>query len=272
MPAPPLPRSYLFVPGNRPERFAKALAAGADAVIVDLEDAVPTAEKDAARAAVASWLSPARPVLVRVNAVDTVHFRADLELCRHAGVAGVVLPKAERLDDPDLLAVTDATKPLLPLIETAQGLWNAPAIARTAGVQRLLFGSIDFQGDLNIRGDDGDQLLFFRSQLVWVSRVAGLGSPVDGVTTAINDAALVRADTLRARRLGFGGKLCIHPRQLAVVHAGFAPDAEELAWANRVLAAAAEADGAAVAVDGRMVDRPVVQRAEEILAEAARKA
>lgn len=268
-----LPRSYLFVPGNRPERFDKALAAGADAVIVDLEDAVPAAEKDAARAAVASWLSPARPVLVRVNAMDTAHFRADLGLCRHAGVAGIVLPKAEQLDDPGLLAVLDATtKPLLPLIETARGLWDAPAIARTPRVQRLLFGSIDFQVDLGIRGDDGDQLLFFRSQLVWVSRVAGLGPPVDGVTTAIDDAALVRADTARAHRLGFGGKLCIHPRQLAPVHAGFGPDAEETAWANRVLTAAAAAGGAAVAVDGRMVDRPVIRRAEEIVAEAARRA
>ena len=244
MAVPFLPRSYLFVPGNRPERFDKALAAGADAVIIDLEDAVPPAEKDAARAAAAAWLSPARPVLVRVNAMDTAAFPADLELCRHAGVVGVVLPKAERLDDPDLLGIIGATKPLLPLIETALGLWNAPAIARTPGVQRLLFGSIDFQVDLGIRGDDGDQLLFFRSQLVCVSRVAGLSPPVDGVTTAIDDAALVRADTLRARRLGFGGKLCIHPRQLPVVHAGFGPDAEEIAWANRVLTAAAGAGGA----------------------------
>lgn len=268
----PIPRSYLFVPGNRPERFPKALAAGADAVIVDLEDAVPAGEKDLARTALAGWLSPAHPVLVRINAMDAPAFRDDLELCRQPGVAGIILPKAERLDDPTLRGLLGPTRPLLPLIETARGLWNAHAIASTPNVRRLLFGSIDFQVDLNVRGDDGDQLLFFRSQLVLVSRVAGIEPPVDGVTTAIDDADLIRADTLRARRLGFGGKLCIHPRQLAPVHAGFAPDAAECAWAGRVLAAAVRSDGAAVAVDGKMVDRPVVQQAEEIVAEMARRA
>ena len=262
----PVPRSYLFVPGNRPERFDKALAAGADAVIVDLEDAVPEAEKDSARAAVARWLAPEKPVLVRINATGASAFRDDLELCRHPGVAGIVLPKAEALDEQ----LTDMAKPILPLIETAQGLWSVLAVASTPGVQRLLFGSIDFQVDLGIAGEE--ELGFHRAQLVLASRVAGVLPPVDGVTTAINDDALIRADTLRARRLGFGGKLCIHPKQLAAVHAGFAPTADEVAWAGRVRDAAAAAGGAAVAVDGKMVDRPVILRAEEILAEAARRA
>ena len=137
--------------------------------------------------------------------------------------------------------------------------------------EKIKFGSIDFQVDLNITGE-GEELLFFRSQLVLVSRVAGIASPVDGVTTAMDDPAVIRADALRAKRLGFGAKLCIHPRQLAALHAGFSPDDEEVAWANRVLAAAASANGAAVAVDGKMVDRPVVQKAEEIVARTVRRA
>lgn len=262
----PIPRSYLFVPGNRPERLDKALAAGADAVIIDLEDAVPEAEKASARAAIDRWLSPEKPVLIRINAAGAREFRDDLELCRHPGVAGIVLPKAETLDEQ----LTDMAKPILSLIETAQGLWNALSIARTPGVQRLCFGSIDFQVDLGIAGEE--ELGYHRAQLVLVSRVAGILPPVDGVTTAITDDAVIRADTLRAKRIGFGGKLCIHPKQLAAVHAGFAPTADEIAWAGRVRDAMAAAGGAAVAVDGKMVDRPVMLRAEEILAEAARRA
>jgi citrate lyase subunit beta/citryl-CoA lyase len=132
-----------------------------------------------------------------------------------------------------------------------------------------VFGSIDFRLDLDLRGEE-DELLPFRSQLVLVSRVAGIGSPVDGVTVALDDEAVLRADSERGRRLGFGAKLCIHPRQAATVNACFSPTADEVAWATRVIAAAAGSGGAAVAVDGRMVDRPVVARAERILAEIAR--
>jgi citrate lyase subunit beta/citryl-CoA lyase len=262
-------RSYLFVPGNRPERFDKACAAGADAVIVDLEDAVPPAEKDAARAAVAQWLSPQQPVLVRINGADSTWFERDLDLCGLPGVAGIVLPKAERVDD--IVRLTERGAPLvLPLIETAQGMWNAHAVAQARGVQRLMFGSIDFQLDAGIDGE-GEELLYFRSQLVLVSRIAGLQPPVDGVTVSIDDAAQLNADTQRARRLGFGGKLCIHPKQVAGVNQCFMPGAEEIDWAHRVLRAAAEADGAAVALDGKMVDLPVIRKAEDIVREAARR-
>lgn len=266
---PAIARTYLFVPGNRPERFEKACAAGADAVIVDLEDAVPPADKDAARAAVAQWLSPQLPVLVRINGADSAWFERDLVLCGLPGVAGIVLPKAERVDD--IARVIDRGAPaVLPLIETAQGMWNAHALAQAHGVQRLMFGSIDFQLDAGIDGED-EELLYFRSQLVLVSRVAGIQAPVDGVTVAIDDAQRLRADTLRARRFGFGGKLCIHPKQVAGVKQCFAPSADELAWARRVLQAAEQADGAAVALDGKMVDLPVIRKAEEIVREAGRK-
>lgn len=264
-----LPRSYLFVPGHRPELYAKACAAGAGAVIVDLEDAVPPEAKLAARAALAAWLSPAQPVLVRINAVGSECFDADLALCRLPGVAGIVLPKAD-----DAAAIEHIARhlprpvPVLPLIETALGLWNAEAVARAAQVQRLIFGSIDFQLDTGIEGED-EELLFARSRLVLVSRVFGLAPPVDGVSTAIDDAAAVTADARRARRLGFGAKLCIHPCQIAPVHAAFAASAEELTWARRVVAAAEACGGAAVALDGRMVDLPVILKARDMLARTA---
>lgn len=265
----PVARSYLFVPGNRHERFDKACAAGADAVIVDLEDAVPPAEKMAAREALARWLSPAQPVLVRINSADSAWFADDLSLCALPGVAGIVLPKAERFDDVAHV-VSRGAQVVLPLVETAQGFWNAHALAQTRGVQRLMFGSIDFQLDMGIDGEL-EELLYFRSQLVLVSRVAGIQAPVDGVTVAIDDAEQLRADTQRARRLGFGGKLCIHPKQVAAVNRYFSPGEDEIAWARRVLQAAAAAKGAAVALDGKMVDLPVIRKAEEIVTEAERR-
>lgn len=265
------PRSYLFVPGDRPERIPKALASGADAVIVDLEDAVGPDAKTQARAAVARALPAERPVLIRVNGPDTPWFQDDLEVCGKSGVAGVVLPKAERAEHVRAVAGRFGDDlPILPLIESAQGMVNAQAIAHAGFVERLLFGTLDLQAELGITGD-ADELLYFRSHLVLVSRVADILAPVDGVTTAIDDAELLRADTLRARRLGFGAKLCVHPKQVAPVNALFSPTAEELAWARRVVAAAEAARGAAVALDGKMVDRPVLLRAQAILSAAGRE-
>jgi citrate lyase subunit beta/citryl-CoA lyase len=261
----PVPRSYLFVPGNRPGRFAKACAAGAHAVIVDLEDAVPEEEKAAARAALATWLTAAQPVLVRINGPETEWFPEDLRLCKSPGIAGILLPKTERVEH---LRSIDAEvgKPILPLIESAQGFWNVLEIARSPSVERLVFGSIDFQLDLAMQAEE-EELLYFRSQLVLASRVAGIDAPVDGVSVAIENPEQLRVDTLRARRLGFGGKLCIHPKQVAHVNNCFRPSADQVAWARRVVEAASAAKGAAVAVDGKMVDRPVILKAEAILRE-----
>ncbi len=253
-------RSCLFVPANRPDRFAKARASGADCVIVDLEDAVAPADRAAARAHLAAWLSPAHPVLVRINAAGTEWFPEDLLLCGIPGVAGVVLPKAERAED--IASIPHAA--VFPIVESARGFWNVAALAHAPRVERLMFGSVDFQVDLGIHGD-GEELLHFRSQLVLVSRVAGLQPPVDGITAVFDSPDPVRADTLRARRLGFGGKLCIHPKQVAAVNECFAPTPDEAAWARRVIKAAANSGGAAVAMDGEMIDRPVLARAEEIL-------
>ena len=262
-----LHRSYLFVPGNRPERFDKACATAAHAVIIDLEDAVPGAEKNAARTATIAWLSADHPVIVRINAADTEWFAEDLALCRLPGVAGIILPKAEQPDQIARVAQAGATA-ILPLIESALGFHHVEMLARCPHVLRLIFGTIDFKLDLGIDGER-DELLYFRSQLVLVSKQAGLQSPVDGVTLAINDAAQIDDDTRYGRRIGFGAKLCIHPQQVAAVNAAFLPSAAELAWAQRVVAAAHASQGAAVALDGKMIDRPVILQARQTIADAA---
>lgn len=262
-------KTFLFVPGNRPERFDKACAAGADAVILDLEDAVAPPGKDAARDAVRRWLEEGGRAWLRVNGTDTPWHEADLALLGLSGVLGVLLPKAERSGELQALArLVRAGTPLVPLVETALGLWNARELASVVGVQRLAFGSVDFQVDLSIQGD-GDELLFARSQLVLASRAAGVLPPIDGVTVAIDDDDLLQADVARARRLGFGGKLCIHPRQVPAIQAGFRPSAADLEWARRVLQVADAAGEDAVRLDGKLVDKPVIDRARALLQEVA---
>lgn len=265
-----LPRAYLFVPADRTERIAKAWASGADAVIVDLEDAVAPEAKPRARDALAAVLDEAAPVIVRINAAGTPWFDDDLELCRHPGVAAVMLPKADGIDA--VCAVVETTfKDVLPIIESARGVEEARSVARVPGVVRLAFGSIDLALDLGIDCDpEGSEieLLWFRSQVVLASRLAALAAPIDGVSLAIDDAVRLRTDAERGRRLGFGAKMCIHPKQVSAVQAAFTPSDERVAWAQRVCAAFAAVAGAAVAVDGQMIDRPVYERALAILRSA----
>lgn len=265
-------RSYLFVPATRPDRVDKALASGADAVIVDLEDAVAPAEKSAAREAAARALSQTAPVFVRVNGPDTEWFEQDLELCAKVRARGVMIPKTEspaqvRHAVERLVAGTA----IIPLIETAQGFAGVNALCAAPQVQRVALGTIDFQLDLGVTGER-DELLYFRSGVVLASRLARIQPPLDGVTVEFNDPQVVREDTLYAKRLGFGGKLCIHPKQIGPVNDCYRPSADEIAWAQRIVDAAVAAKGAAVAVDGKMVDRPVILKAEEILRESKRAA
>ncbi len=272
MTTPRVPRSYLFVPASRPERIGKAIAAGADAVIVDLEDAVAPDAKAAARAGLGEPWSALQAqadaagvtLLVRINGADTTYFADDVEFCCAHDVREVVLPKADKSALAALRAVLPAT-PCCALMETAAGFADLASVARGPAVSRLLFGSIDLMFDLDV-GDDDAPLHHFRSELVMHSRAAGLPAPVDGVCTAIGAAEALAADTARARRFGFGAKLLIHPNQVDGVHAALAPSAQELAWARRVVDQAAAAQGAAIAVDGKMVDRPVLERAQRIVA------
>ena len=268
-------RSFLFVPGNRPERFDKALASPADGVIVDLEDAVPAAAKAAARVALATawqqWPAAQRArLVVRINAAQTADHLDDLAwLHLLPGLPVVMLPKAEQLSD--LTGVQGALGMpapfLIPIIESAEGLANVDALARCPGVLRLAFGNLDFQADLGMAcGADEAELVPARFAIVLASRRAGLAAPIDGVTTDTKDMARVQTDAARSLRFGFGAKLCIHPLQAAAVHTAFAPTAAQIDWAQRVLQAEAAAGGGAFTVDGRMVDPPVLKLARQCLA------
>ena len=299
----PAPRSYLFVPGDRPERYAKALASGADAIVLDLEDAVAPAAKPAARAAIAAWLasSPdAHRAVVRINDESTPWFADDLRMLAAArgrwqvsgvtdttavsgsgfgaadGGPAVMCPKAERIETLAALRAQCPQAAVLALIESARGVLAAPVLAAAPGVQRLVFGTLDYALDLDLDLDAWPEPIALdaaATAIALASRAAGLAAPVAGVTVQIDDETRLRSDLARARALGFGAKLCIHPRQIAGVHAALSPSADDIAWARRVMTAVDGADGASgppgvLQLDGRMVDRPVIERARRLLARA----
>lgn len=253
-------RAPLFVPANRPDRFTKAAASRADAVILDLEDAVSPSEKDLARQCLDCSFTEL-PVIVRINAVNTPWFEYDLAAVRALPIAGVMLPKAE---EPGAVAgVCDSLTghaPVIALLEDARGLSEARRIATVPGVARLAFGSIDFCADLGC-AHLRDALLPARLELVLASRLAGIAAPLDGVTEQVDDSALTFDDAAHARSLGMTGKMCVHPLQISAILRAFTPALTEIDWAKRVLASG---DGA-VMVDGAMVDEPVRRRARSIL-------
>jgi len=262
--------AWLFVPGDRPDRFERAWAAGADRVIVDVEDGVAPQHKDEARAAIAAWLTPERPVFVRVNGAESPWFAADLAALCRPGLSGIMLPQSEdsrviRQVARALAALPDAV--IVPLIETASGVYRARRLASASPrVERLAFGALDLALDLGMApAPDEWELLPMRVALVLASRVAGVKPPIDGVTVDITDTMRLRAASTTARRLGFEGKLAIHPNQIPIIHSAFAPSLDEVAWARRVVAAFDTTSAGVVAVDGMMVDRPVVERARHIL-------
>ncbi len=267
-------RSFLFVPGNRPDRYEKAARSGADAIVLDLEDAVPLAEKAAARQQVAAAMPvlalTGTPVVVRINATSQREGMLDLQwLASVAGLTGIMVAKAERREDVAAVAAASPGVPLLPLIESAAGLDALGEIASGPSVARLVVGHLDFMADTGMHcSRDERELTPLRFAVAMATRRSGLAPAVDGVTVAIHDEALLKDDVLRMLRFGFGGKLCIHPRQVETVHEHLAPAAEEVAWARRVLEADANHGGAAVQVDGRMVDAPVVAQARRLLLRA----
>ena len=273
-------RSFLFVPANRPERYVKALASGADAVIVDLEDAIAPTDKLLARQtllrAVADLDAAVRGrLLVRINAAGTPWHADDLAALGglvSMGVAAVMLSKAESPDTlADVAAAVGPACALLPLIESVAGLDALDALAASPQVLRLAFGHLDFQADAGLAcGLDESELTPVRLALVLASRRAALAAPVDGISPGTQDTAQLALDAARSRRGGFGGKLCIYPAQVAVVNAAFAPSAQELDWARRVQAAFTTAGGGVFSLDGRMVDSPVLRLAQRTLAQAAR--
>jgi citrate lyase subunit beta/citryl-CoA lyase len=234
-----------------------------------LEDAVAVGDKDAARAAVDDYLDRCgAPVVVRVNGTDTPWHDADLTMiCRHR--AAVMIPKAHSA--AHVAGVTERLAvgtPAVVLIETAAGVCAAAQICGVPAVVRAAFGSIDLSAELGVDPDQASALQYARSAVVFGSAAAGRPAPLDGVTTELGDASRLRRDLSHAVTLGFGGKLCIHPQQIATVHEGFAPSPREVEWARKVTAVAVT--GKACVVDGKMVDKPVVDRAARILLRANR--
>ena len=286
-------RSYLFAPGNHPRRVEKAFTLGADAVILDLEDAVAVSEKEAARKPVAAALAARKGAgsrgYVRVNAMGTPFCFRDLTEVIGKGVDGIVLPKVESAADLHaidwLLANLERERnlqvgslDLIPIIETSWGVSRIERVlqARTLKpysgvwrVRRVAFGAADYSQDVGLSpAPDEAELEYARARVVLASRAAGLDGPLDSPWFRLKDADGYRNAIARSRRSGFQGRLCIHPDQIGPANEGYAPTVEEIAAAERIVTAfrAAEAAGAAaIQVDGQMVDYPIVQRAERLL-------
>jgi citrate lyase subunit beta/citryl-CoA lyase len=256
-------RSYLFAPGHNAKLLGKVFDAGADAVMLDLEDAVPPDAKAAARALVAQALAE-REGWVRINAVRTPTCEADLAAV--AGVtAGIRIPKVQSAEDVQWVAERAPGTPLICAIESARGVLAAAEIATVEGVRHLSMGGVDLRRDLNA-GDGNLQTLYVRSHLVVVSRAAGLAPPVDSVYPHLADETGLREQADFARSLGFFGKSAIHPRQLPTLHDVFTPSEEDLAWAQEVIDGFERSGGEALQLpSGEFVDVPVAERARRLL-------
>lgn len=290
MPDRPPPRSYLYAPGTSERILAKVLDAGADVVVLDLEDAVEASRKLTAREAVAAFLDEHQgrvspEIHVRVNGGQYGFDTDDVSGVLRAGLAALRVPKC---DSPRTLRLLDTILTNLererglphgvgvyPILESAAGIEHAAEIAASPRVVRLCFGATDFLADIGARGDaHGPATVYARSRMVVASRVAGIGAPVDSVHTSLRDLDGLRSGAVLAREMGFFGKSVIHPDQLDVVHEVFTPDEGELAWARRVLEAyeRARSDGeAALSLDGEFIDPAVVSRARGVLALARRE-
>ena len=287
-------RSYLFAPGDNEKLLGKVFDAGADAVVLDLEDAVTPDRKPQARQMVADVLrtraGPLRPrIYVRINAVSTTLWQEDIQAIVHPTVQGIRVAKAESaahlqqvsdaLDQAEpQVGIAVGTIRLVPTIESAIGFFAAAEMARLPRVEVFSFGAADFCHDIGADPDEMEtQTLFARSQLVLLSRAAGLNPPIASVYKQLKDDDGLRATTEAARRLGFFGRSCIHPSQLATIHEVFTPSAAQIAAARATVAAFEEAmrEGrAALALaDGQFIDRPIVERARAVvaLAEALEK-
>ena len=281
-------RSLLFAPGNHPRKVAKVFAAGADAVILDLEDAVAIAEKAATRAAIVAALTTERHcrAFIRVNAMTTTFCHGDLAAIVVPGLDGIVLPKVEapwQLKAADWLigalererGLPQGAIDLIPIIETGAGVAAVREIAASGTrVRRLAFGAGDYSVDMNLPWTrDEAEMGHARATIAVASRAAGLAPPLDTVFTDLRDREGFAASARRALGMGYQGKMCIHPDQVSIANDVFTPSAAEVARAQAVVAAfaAAEAAGSAsIQLDGQFIDYPIVERARRVLATMAR--
>ncbi|MCR9276506.1 MAG: CoA ester lyase [Pseudomonadaceae bacterium] len=266
------PRSLLFVPGSRPERFVKAIAAGADLVCIDLEDAVGPGQKDEARTAVVSFLAESPDnVGVRINALNSELgvFDAAALLAADFSPAFVMLPKVEDAGPiswaSDLFAESVR---IIPIIESARGLANAHGICEQDRVSEVLFGAVDYSAELGCTLS-WDALFYARITLINAA-VCGDATLLDAPWIDVADASGLAEEVRRTRALGMPARAAIHPSQIPVIHAALAPSVAELEYARRVVDAFETADGGAALLDGKLIERPVVESARRTLARADR--
>ena len=276
-------RTFLFVPGNHPRKLEKVFDSGADAVIIDLEDAVAIAEKPQTRAvAIAALKKPHKSRgYIRVNAVDTEFCFQDLQNIVGPWLDGIVLPKVESVSDYHMVdwvlgnlerdtGMQVGSIDLMPIIETAQGLAAAREIAACGGrIKRLSFGAGDYTRDLNLQWTFGEgEIAAARSELVLASRLANIEPPIDTVFIHIKEHDHFATSARKGREFGFQGKLCIHPNQVEATHAAYTPTEEEAVWARKIIASFVEAEkqgSASIQVDGYFVDYPIVEKAQAIV-------
>jgi len=264
-------RSFLFVPGARYDRFGKAVAAGADAVIIDLEDAVLPADKDKARNETLTWLGAwrGRHLGLRINSPRTAFGCADLAALANSGATAradfLIVPKAETAVDLEIVAEALGRKiPLIAIIESGRALSNAYEIAKQAS-GGVLFGGVDYSASLGADLSDWDAMLTARGTIAAACGAAGVPAyDVPYLDTA--DTHGLIASTRKAKAMGFSGRACIHPGQVEAVNAAYTPSAEEIANARAVLAAMEPAGGGVALHKGKMIDRPVILAAERLLA------
>ncbi|MAL90215.1 MAG: CoA ester lyase [Pseudomonas sp.] len=266
-------RSALFVPGNRPERFAKALASASDTIIIDLEDAVDDENKTEARENIHRFLAqnPDASVVVRINSATHVEHLDDLALCAsNAQIKAVILPKAESRRQVDQVA--DTGKAVWPLIESAEGMAQLDDIAQAHNVERLTYGALDMAVDLGLKaGTPAAERMFdqVRFAMVLASARYKLAAALETVFPNISDVEGLKAFAENALCMGMGGMLCIHPAQAAVANEAFSPTAEEIIWAQEIIEVAKTAP-AAFRLNGKMVDAPVIAHAARILRNAGK--
>lgn len=257
-------RSFLFVSALRVDQVFKALESSADEVILDLEDAVSKDDKTQARENLRD-LQPPRNCIVRINNFGSSDFAYDLDsVARYSWLKAIILPKVESSEDVRQTreGLENRTE-VIALVESALGIENVKEIAQS-GVSRLAFGSIDYSVQMGT--EPNDLLLAYpRSRLVVASAARSLPPPIDGPTRNFLDLETLKTETVLARTLGMGGKFCIHPKQLRIVQQCFAALPSELSWAKMVLDALAKSPSGVFAVDGQMIDAPLIARAKEIV-------
>jgi len=280
-------RTALFVPGNRPDRVDKAVKTNADAVIIDLEDAVVLTEKEASRSKVRDKIleHAERKIIVRVNSLDSPFFQGDLTEVITGNLACLMVPKVEsaahvREINENLLKVekekgiVQGSVSIIPLIESAEAVQNIFQIAtektEPSRIYCVAFGSADYTLDMGIEiTREGAELSYPRSRIAVASRAARIEPPLDTpFMMDLKDMEALKVDAGRAKQLGFQGKLCIHPNQIEPCHAIFSPTKEEILYAEKVVRVFEEAEkegSAAILLDGKFIDYPVVERARRIL-------